>query len=118
MADLTGLQLEDAVNRLALAIRTRNYEIGIAVLASLRVNLTQQELAGLVLISLERLIGSEPDVVNWAIASLIPDEIMHEIHCLISLPVYHSLVRQGLIPGRDLSVDARGRLLLKNYAAA
>lgn len=97
---------------------TRNRQIGMAILADLRVNLTQQQLAGLVLLSLERLIWSDTEALLWAVTELIPSEIMAEIHQLTSVAVYQRLVKQGMVPGRDLSVDAKGRLLINTLVTA
>lgn len=107
------LDVEREVEKLMLAMMTRNPAIGKDLMANLRMYFTHQELAGLLLVSLERMLWFDTDLVFWAIEHLIPPDLMREIRDMTSMAVYSQLIRKGFIPGEDLSVDANGKLLLK-----
>jgi hypothetical protein len=76
MLDLNPLQLETEIARIAMVLMTRNPEIGNDVISDLRTRLTIEELAGLLLVGIERIIWFDADAVVWAIERLIPADIM------------------------------------------
>lgn len=97
---------------------TRNTLIGADLIAHLRTHLPLESVAGVLLISIERLIWFDTESVIWTIEHLIPVDVMKEIHRIMSLTVYKHLIRKGFVPGQDMSVDASGKLLLKEIAKA
>lgn len=92
---------------------TRNPQIGADLIAHLRTKLTLECVTGLLLVSIERVIWFDPDSVTWAVNNLIPVDIMQEIHRMMSFAVYKQLIAKGYVPGKHMSVDANGKLLLK-----
>jgi hypothetical protein len=110
------LQLEDEISRLTCAFATRNIEIGKAIIANLRSQLTLRDVAGIVIVSLERLITTDPLAFCWAVEQTIPGYVMREIRRITSITVYRRLVAQGLEPGEDFSMDGKGLLLLNEQA--
>lgn len=40
-------------------------------------------------------------------------DIMQEIQKITSVTVYKHLIAKGYVPGKDMSVDANGKLLVK-----
>jgi hypothetical protein len=101
---------------MATAMMTRNRQIGAAIIAHLRTELTFECVAGVLLVSLERVLWFDTESVMWAVESLIPADIMQEIQTLTAFTIYKQLVAKGFIPGQDLSVDSAGKLLLKEQA--
>ena len=95
---------------------TRNTQIGAALIAHLRTQLTLECVAGVVLVSIQRVLWFDTDSVFWTIENLIPADVMQEIQRLTSFEVYKYLVGKGCVPGKDLSVDANGKLLLNRKA--
>jgi hypothetical protein len=95
---------------------TRNTQIGEALIAHLRAQLAIESVAGVLIVSIERLIWFDTEAVFWTIENLIPADIMQEIHSITSFTVYKHLVAKGFVPGKDLSVDANGKLLLNKKA--
>lgn len=110
------LDLEKEITRISLAMMTRNPAIGRDLMANLRIHLSLQEVAGVVLVSLERLLWFDTNSVLWAIDHLIPPEVIQEIRKMTSVAIYRRLIRDGFEPGRDLSVDGNGRLLVNEKA--
>jgi hypothetical protein len=109
-------QLEDEISRLTYAFATRNIEIGKAVIANLRSQLTRRDVAGIVIVSLERLITTDPLAFCWAVEQTIPGYVMREIRRITSITVYTRLITQGLKPGQHFSMDGKGLLLLNEHA--
>lgn len=101
---------------MATAIMTRNCEIGIDLLVHLRNQMTLEEVAGVILISIERLLWFDNEAVFWSIKNLIPGDVMQEIHKMTSLSIYKQLINRGFVPGKHFSVDAYGKLLLSPKA--
>lgn len=95
---------------------TRNTQIGSALIADLRTQLTLEYVAAVLVVSIERTIWFDPDSIIWAVENLIPADIMQEIRSMTSFTIYKQLVHKGYVPGKNLSVDARGNVLLKKAA--
>ncbi len=91
----------------------RNPQIGQSLIAHLRHQLTLDEVAGLLLVSLERLLWFDAEAVIWAVENIIPADVMRQIHNITSVKIYKQLIRKGYVPGKDMSVNANGKLLLK-----
>ncbi|HEY9811036.1 MAG TPA: hypothetical protein V6D13_17045 [Halomicronema sp.] len=114
---MNQFELEDASKKMTLAIRTRNPLIGADILTSLQTLYTLQEVAGVMLVTVERLLfWSDTEAIVWAVRNLIPPELMSEIQRITSVAVYQRLIGKGLIPGQDFSVDGQGKLLLNERA--
>ncbi len=113
---MNPLKLELEVEKMARALMTRNSHIGKDLIDHLRTQLSTEAVAGLLLISIERLIWSDTDSVFWAIEHVIPADVMQEIRRITSMAVYKRLISKGFMPGRDFSVDADGKLLLNDKA--
>ena len=94
----------------------RNTQIGADLIAYLRTQLTLESVAGVLLVSIQRVIWFDPDSVVWTVENIIPADVMQEIHRIKSFIVYKHLVTKGFVPGKDLSVDADGKLLVKEKA--
>lgn len=118
MQETSYLQLEQEINRLTCAFATRNAEIGKAVIASLRSRLTLRDVAGIVIVSLEQLVRTDPMAFCWAIEQTIPGYVMREIRRITSMTVYKRLIQEGFEPGCDFSMDAKGSILLNQDAKA
>lgn len=107
------LDLDQEIGKMARAIMTRNSLIVEALIAHLRTQLTPECVAGVLIISIERVICFDTEAIVWAVENLIPVDIMQEIRRITSFTIYKQLVAKGFVPGQDLSVDADGNLLLK-----
>ena len=118
MLDRNPLQLETEIARIARVMMTRNSEIGSDIIDDLRTKLTSEELAGLLLVGIERILWFDVDAVFWTIERLIPADIMQEIRKITNLAFYKQLINQKFIPGVDFSIDADGKLLLNHNAKA
>lgn len=116
MQDITYSELEQEVQRLVTALRTRNFTIGRAIINDLRDQFLLQDVAGIVLVSVERVLWIDAQSFCWAIESLIPSDIMQEIRRIMSMQACQRLIGKGLVLGRDFSIDARGNLLLGEQA--
>lgn len=104
-------QLEEEISKLTTALMTRHREIVSDLIVSLKAQLTLEEVAGVVLISLERLLWFDIDLFFWCAENLIPKEIKGEIKRIIGVTNYKQLIAKGLIPGQDFSMDGNGKLL-------
>lgn len=113
---INSLELEQEVGKLARAMMTQNRQIGEDLIAHLRTQLTLEEVAGVVIVSIERLIWFDIDSVLWTIQHMIPVDVMQEIHKITSVTIYKRLISKGFLPGKDFSVDALGKLLLNDDA--
>lgn len=116
MQDPSKLDLEQELDRLTCALATRNAEIGKAVIANLRSRLTLREVAGMVIVSLERLVWTDQLAFCWAIEQVIPGYVMREIRRITSVTLYRRLINQGYEPGQDFSMDGKGQVLLNEQA--
>lgn len=96
---------------------TRNRMIGSALITHLRGQMTLTEVAGVLLISIERLLWFDTDAVLWSMEHLIPADLVQEIQKIMSVTIYKKLITKGYIPGKDMSVDANGKLLVKPLAS-
>nr|WP_238393099.1 hypothetical protein [Myxacorys almedinensis] len=99
------------------ALATRNADIGKSIIVGLRCRLTLRDVAGIVVISLERLVWSDPVAFCWAVEQVIPGYVMREIRRITTMTLYQQLIHQGLTPGEDFSMDAKGLVLLGNQDA-
>ncbi|MGA9380101.1 MAG: hypothetical protein WBV73_15160 [Phormidium sp.] len=104
-------QLEGEISKLTTAMMTRHRDIVSDLIVSLKAQLTLEEVAGLVLVSLERLLWFDVDLFFWCAENLIPLEIKSEIKRIIAVTNYKHLIAKGLIPGEDFSMDGEGKLL-------
>ena len=110
---MNSLDLDLEIGKMARAMMTRNTLIGADLIAHLRSEMTLEEVAGMMLVSIERLLWFDADAVLWSLENLIPGDVMQEIQRITSLAVYKQLIRKGYVPGKDMSVDANGKLLVK-----
>jgi hypothetical protein len=113
---MNSLELDQEIGKMAVAMMTRNSLIGKSLIAHLRTQMTLESVAGVLLVSIQRVVWFDTDSVVWTIKHLIPTDIMEEIQRMTSFSVYKHLVSKGFVPGKDLSVDANGNLLLKEKA--
>jgi len=116
MSKMNVLQLETEVERMARAMMTRNWQIGYDLLCHLRSQLNLEEVAAVLIISIERVIWFDADSVVWTIKNLIPEDVMAEINKITTVSFYTRLINQGFVPGIDFSVDANGKLLVNDRA--
>jgi hypothetical protein len=110
------LELERETTKMTRVMMTRNTAIGKDSIADLRSRMALEEVCGVILVSLERLLWLDWDAVVWAIAHLIPADIMAEIQSTLRMGLYQRLIHKGLIPGVDFSIDAQGHLMLNAKA--
>ena len=113
---MNQLDLEQEIGKMARAMMTRNTQIGDALIAHLRTQFTHAEVAGLVLVSLERLIWFDSELFLWTIQNFIPADVVQEIRRITSVVIYKQLIGKKFMPGKDFSVDADGKLLLNDKA--
>jgi len=116
ISSMNSLELEVEVGRIARAMMTRNSEIGKELIEYLRTQLTIEAVAGVVIVSIERLIWFDVDAVFWTIENLIPADVMHEIRRMTTVVFYQRLISKKFVPGQDFSVDANGKLLVSDRA--
>lgn len=118
MPGMNCLQVEVEIGRIVRAMMTRNRDIGKDLIAYVRMQLPISEVAGLVIISIERLIWFDTDAILWAVEHMIPDEIMQEVRKITTITIYKYLTSKGFVPGKDMSVDGKGKLLLNKQVTA
>lgn len=92
---------------------SRDTRIAGSLMADLQTQLSLPEIAGLLVICLERLLGLDQEAFLWAVR-FIPEDVLSEIRHLFMVDRYRQLIGQGLIPGQDFSVDQSGQLLINN----
>jgi hypothetical protein len=109
---LTHLSLEQEVSKMSYAFMARNAMIGKDLIADLCDRFLLEEVAGILLISLERLVWFDAEAFKWAIERLIPADVMREIRRIVSITVSIRLIDKGLVPGKDFSANSMGSLLL------
>lgn len=112
MESMSFLQLEVEIGKMAMAMMTRNSEIGKDLIS----HFTTEAIACLVIVSIERLIWYDTNLVSWTIKHLIPADIMQEIKSFTKVFFYKQLISKGFIPGKDFSIDANSNLLLNAQA--
>lgn len=113
---MNSLELEVEVGRIARAMMTRNSAIGRELIEDLRTQLTIEAVAGVVIVSIERLIWFDVDAVSWTIENLIPNDVMQEMRRMLTVALYQKLIRKKFMPGKDFSVDGNGKLLVSDRA--
>ncbi|MBW4418384.1 MAG: hypothetical protein KME13_04055 [Myxacorys californica WJT36-NPBG1] len=118
MQETTHLHLDSEISRLTCALATRNADIGKSIIVGLRCQLTLRDVAGIVIVSLERLLWVDPLAFCWAVEQIIPGYVMREIRRITTITLYKQLIHQGLEPGEDFSMDAKGSVLLSDRAKA
>lgn len=91
---------------------TRNRLVGKDLIDHLRQQLSLEDVAGIIIVSIERLIWYDWEAVVWSINHLIPADLMQEIRQITAMGVYKRLIAKGFMPGEDFSMDADGKLLL------
>lgn len=114
MLSMNSLQLELEIEKIATVMMTRNSLIGKDIITDLKTKFSLEAIAGLMIVSIERVIWFDIDSVFWTIEHLIPIEVMQEMKKLVTFTVFQQLVNKGFMPGEEFSVDASGRLLLNN----
>ena len=107
------LELDQEIGKMARAMMTRNTLIGADLIAHLSNQMTLEEVAGIVLVSFERLLWFDEEAILWSIENLLPAAVLQAIQKITSVAVYQQLIRKGYVPGKDMSVDANGKLLVK-----
>ena len=113
---MNPLQLEVEIERIARSMMTRNAEIGNDLISDLRTKLPVDEVAGLILVSIQRVVYFDIDSVSWTIKHLIPVDVKLEMKKIITFTLYQQLISKKFIPGKDFSVDASGKLLVNDSA--
>ncbi len=101
---------------MARAILSRNTEIGSALITYLKTQLALECVAAVLLVSIERTIWFDPDSIVWAVENIIPADIMQEMQRITSFTTYKHLIGKGYVPGKNLSVDAKGQVLAKHQS--
>ncbi len=115
---LTYQELEQESAKMVCALATYNTQIGREMIASLQDRLPSTEMAGVLLVSLERLLWMDSAAFTWAIDHLIPADVMREIHRITTAHIGKQLVDRGFTPGCDFSLNAAGHLMLSDAARA
>lgn len=115
---MNPLDLEQQIAKVTMGIMTHNREIALDIIADLKTKMSIEELAGLLLISLERLIWFDGELFFWTVENIIPADIKQEIRKIMSVNTYKRLIAKGLVPGKDFSVDADGKLLQNNFSGS
>lgn len=110
---MNPLELDQEIGKMARAMMTRNTLIGSDLIDHLRSRMTLEEVAGMLLVSFDRLLWFDENAILWSMENLIPADILQEIQRITSVAVYQQLIRKGYVPGKDISVDANGKLLVK-----
>ena len=113
---MNPLQLEVEIERIARSMMTRNAEIGNDLISDLRTKLPVDEVAGLILVSIQRVVYFDIDSVSWTIKHLIPIDVKLEMKKIITFTLYQQLISKKFIPWQDFSVDAYGKLLVNDSA--
>ena len=113
---MNPLELEQEIGKMTRAMMTRNTEIGDALISHLKTQLSDEEVAGVVLVSLERLIWFDGELFLWTLKNFIPADVVQEMRSITSVTIYKQLIGKKFIPGKDFSVDAEGTLLLNSQA--
>ncbi|PPS45274.1 hypothetical protein [Chroococcidiopsis sp. TS-821] len=113
---MTCVELEREIAKLAMAMMTQNSQIGKALISHLKAQLTTEAVAGIVIISIERVLWFDPNSVLWTVNHLLPADIYQEIQNTFLVHFYKQLINKGFVPGKDFSIDAKSQLLLNSQA--
>jgi len=113
---MTGLDLEQEIGKMATAMMARNTAIGDALIAYLRTQLTEEEVAGLVLVSLERLLWLDGDLFLWTLQNFLPQSILNQMRKITTVTLCKQLIGKNFLLGQYFSVNANGQLLLNTKA--
>lgn len=116
MLSMNALQVELEIEKIVRAMMTRNTQIGTDIIGHLRTELPVEVVAGLMIVSIERLLWFDIDSVMWTIKYLIADDVMQEIKKITTFTLFQQLINKGFTPGKEFSVDAMGKLLLNDNA--
>ena len=116
MQSINILQLETEIGKMATAMITRNSLIGKDLIGHLRQELSLEDVAGVIVVSIERLMWLDWEAVIWSVNHLIPADVMQEIRQITSMALYRRLIGKGFTPGTDFSVGTGGNLLLNDGA--
>jgi hypothetical protein len=108
---MNPIELEQQVAKVTMAMMTRNRLVAGDVISDLRTQMTPKEVAGIIIISLERLMWFDSNLLFWTIENLIPLDLRQEIKSIISISTFRHLIGKGLVPGKDFSIDANGKVL-------
>ncbi|NJP10294.1 MAG: hypothetical protein HC866_13145 [Leptolyngbyaceae cyanobacterium RU_5_1] len=118
MQDTTYLELEREISRVVMAIVGQNLGIGRDLISSLQDRYTPEDVAGILLLSLERIVWLDANAFVWAVEKLMSEDMLRGIRQITSATIGKRLVDKGLAPGQDFSVDSAGKLLLNAKAMA
>ena len=113
---MNSLELEVEVGKITRAMMTRNSEIGKDLIEHLKTQLTVEAVAGVMIVSIERLVWFDVDSVLWSIKHFIPTDVMQETKSIMAVALYRRLISKKFTPGKDFSVDVNGKLLLSSHA--
>ena len=91
MSNLIYLELELEIERMARAMMVRNIQLGQDLVANLRAQLPLEGVAGVMLVSLERIIWFDVDSFEWIIENIIPPDVLQEIQRIASITLYKQL---------------------------
>ena len=92
---MNPLELEKEISKVTLAIMTRNRQIALDIIADLRTKMTLEEVAGVLLIGLERLMWFDGELFFWAVENLLPADIRLEIKKIMSVNAYKRLIAKS-----------------------
>lgn len=112
------LELEDEVGKMATALISGDGRISKALIANLKARFSLEDVAMIMLVSLERLLWSDNKLFIRAVEHLIPGDVMQEVHRLVATSVSKRLIDKGFVPGEDFSINVNGKLLLNAGAQA
>jgi hypothetical protein len=114
---MNHLDIEQEIRKIVLAMRSRSSFLGQALITHLRTQLSVEELAGIMIVCIERLLyWADTETVGWSLHHLIPADINQEIKRITAVAVFQRLIAQGLIPGQDFSMDAQGNIMFNDKA--
>jgi hypothetical protein len=105
-------QLEQETTKVVYALAVCNAQIGSEMIASLRDRFSLEEAAGIILVSLEKLLWLNAEAFIWSVENLLSTDMLKAIRCHTVVAVGKRLVERGFVPGQDFSVDGTGQLLL------
>ena len=93
---MNPLELEKEISKVTLAIMTRNRQIALDIIADLRTKMTLEEVAGVLLIGLERLMWFDGELFFWAVENLLPADIRLEIKKIMSVNAFDTPHPKGM----------------------
>ncbi|MUL37919.1 hypothetical protein BWI75_16685 [Gloeocapsopsis sp. AAB1 = 1H9] len=113
---MTCVELERQIAKITMAMMARNSQIGKDLISHLKTQLSTEVVAGIMIISIERVLWFDPNSVLWTVNNLLPADIQQEIQNTFLVHFYKQLISKGFIPGEDFSIDASSQLLLNSQA--